>query len=241
MSQPKIETWLIVQSGARITADAHLTITHSISGAADVTLTAGTYKGFAAAAAQLETAIDAAFPGEAFTVTVTGDTIIISEADNFSLTWEDTELQGYFGYASTTYAGTNSYTSDTGPYGKITMTLAMDFEWGDRLLRKQTTRHDGVTSGILLVRHEMQRCTLMLTNTEAAHFVTVLRRMQYGIPARIWLDSTNASTFAWTLAAWTGGRDLALLDPSAELDLASWLNAPWATYRTVTIDCVEVT
>lgn len=238
MTTPRIDTYLIVQSGARITADGHLSIRVPLGAWSDIVLVAATYAGFAAAATQLQTQLNAAAIGVVFTVTPADNSVTIAGDGNFELTWEDTELSDYFGFRLSSYTGATSYASDADPTGRITLTFPAEVEYFDLVERQYSTSHAGVIGGYSLARHAGQTMTYFALSDEAAHFASVIRRSLAGLGNLIWIDSTNGNPFDWTAAAWTGPRALTVMEP-AEYDLAQWLSTPSALARRLTIDYLE--
>jgi len=248
----KIESWFVSQAGARIVdaaAGGHCQVNAvaapGVPGGAPgtlITMAAGTYKTFDLAAAQLEAKLQAAFPAAGFSVLTGTDTIRISAVGwNFSLWWTDGEAQAYFGFASASYINQTTISSDTNPSGKITLEKPFDVEFWDEDISTQARRHDGTLAGTSLARLEGQKCRFFLISTEMAHFQLVLTRLNYGIPARIWIDSSASGAFDWTAADWVKGRDLAKYNAAAAVDLAQWTTPPWIGWRNLEIDFVEVT
>jgi hypothetical protein len=238
----KLETWLEVQSGARLTADGHLGIGYPTGAAAvAVSIAPGTFQTFASAAAGLEAALQLAFPAAAFTVATGTDVINIAAATaNFDMEWKDEEAQAYFGYNQAVYINKANQRSDTTPSGRRTCTHGAVPRFGIELLRRGKTNHAGVAGGTYLATHALDSRRYRITATEIAHFLKIAQRIALGIPMRAWLDSTNGNPFAWTAADWVAGRDLALVDPSQAKNLADWVTAPWTHYRDVSLDCKEV-
>ena len=243
MSRARIEPHILIPSCARATADGHLRVRQpagaglytTISLASGVAIT-----NFDTACAWLEALLQAAFPAGGFTVTPGTDSATIAAGAAFDLVWTDTDVRSYFGFASASYLNTSSLASDTGPAGRFTSTLAADCEFFDRLVFQTSTSHGGTTGGVYLARHEGETLTLTITAAEIDHFVRVLGRLKCGNRARVWLDSTTATSFDWTATDWTGYRVMALHDPSNELDLSDWLGSDNELYRRVSLKLVEV-
>jgi len=245
MSRSRIETWLVVERGARSAAEGHLQVNVPPAGAwpgAPGELLQGTVTSFADACASLDAALTAAEPALAWTVTPGLDYCTISTVggvDAFDLRFMDSEISDYFGFAAAEYLNVTSITS-TRPAGRITMQHPVVPEWWDEISRDVATGHRGSSAGVAFARREGQRIAVPVASTEMEHFVGVLMRLRHGIPGRVWIDYTAAAAWAWTAAGWTGGRPLALYDPSATVDLSRWLTAPWIGLRSVELDLVEV-
>ena len=238
----KIETWLIVQSGARITADGHLQVRTTAGPGAwqNVGLTAGTYKTFADAAQELEDELnnDAAAVG-VWTVTASGDSVTIACTAAFDLTWYDEEVKEYFGYGAEEVTNQTSLVSDELPRGRITLNHEMDIDYFIIVPHRHAQDHASRRYGTAYDLRHGQTCRLLVDNTEAAHMHIVLQRLQQGYPARVWLDSSLSGTFDWTNADWKKGRDLALQDTGGVVSFNSWITVPTAYHRSVELRMVE--
>lgn len=242
MSNPaRIESWLIVQTGARLTSDGHLTVENDATGFTyNVQLEADVYSKFTLAAGQLKTALNTNTVGLAFDVTTSGDTITITSNPSCTLTWNDTDARAYFGFASTTYATFLSLTSDADPTGRITLNGGLVPEFFDLLIRQHSPGHNGVTLGTFLAMQQGCTFTGTVIDSEIEHLVSVLSRFQAGIPGSVWLDGTNDANFDFATDEWTGIRHMALYDPHSELDLANWLAPPICIFRKVSFKMLEV-
>ena len=244
----KIETWLTVQAGARITAEGHLRVRTTAGPGAwqTVTLDAATYKTFALAAQELEDELnnDGGAVG-VWTVSVAGgDSAVISCTVAFDLQWLDLEAGAYFGYASDVYSstlflGSEILVSVLPPLGRLTFTHPMDIDYFVLLPHRHSEDHAARRFGTAYTLRHGQVCRFIISNDEVPGFGEVLNRLMSGTAARVWLDSAVAGTFAWTDAAWKGGRDLALVDPAQQLQLTQWLASDVALYRRLELRMVE--
>ena len=104
---------------------------------------------------------------------------------------------------------------------------------------KTAARHDGTAAGTYYARRAGATWGLRVSSTEAIHFASVMQRLKQAVPGLVSIDYTTTS-WGWTAARWIGPRPMALYDPSAVVDLASWLTAPWYGLRAVQLDMVEV-
>ena len=239
----RLESWYVAQASARLTADGCCQVNVPPAGVwpgTPIGFTAGEYRTFDAVALQLQARLQAAFPAAGFAVTAGTDFLWISAGVNFDFRWTDTELQEYCGYVTTEFFNTALIQSTAGPGGRFTSAHALVPEWWDELIGRRDTAHTGEGTGYFLARRQGQRCTLPLAGTEISRFGPFARRLALGIPARVWVASTGAATFAWTAAGWTGGRDLALYDPRRATDFGRWLTAPWTALREIEFDLAEV-
>jgi len=245
----KIESWLVVQSGARITADGHLRVRTTAGPGAwiSVTLTAGTYKTFDLAVAELAAALnaDAAAIG-AWSASAPLDVAGFGTvAQSFDWEWLDLETATYFGFSdiqgtSTLLLGiTWAAISDIDSTGKVTLAHPMDVDYTIVLPHRHTEDHAARRFGTDYTIRHGQDCRFIVNDNEEGAFVGCLKRLTQGYPARIWLDATLSGTFDWTNADWKKGRDLALVDPAADLDLTNWLAADVAYYRRLELRMVE--
>jgi len=237
----KIESWLVIAPGARITADGHLQVRATGGGAFTVVpLTAGTYKTFDLAAQELEDQLNALAGGiGAWTVTVSANSVNIACSAAYDLSWQDQEVKEYFGFGADDVTNQTSIDSDEPPRGKITLVNPIDIDFFIILPHRHAQDHTSKRFGYSYPLRFGQKCRFMLGNDEIVHFYVCADRMQQGYPVRVWLDASLAGSFDWTNADWKKGRDLALQDTSAVVSLTDYLSLPAAYHRRVELQMVE--
>jgi len=162
---------------------------------------------------------------------------IDSASPTFSLAWDSEDLRSYMGFAGDV-SGSGVYVSD-GTVGSTWFPhhQAQDVIWRRATQRKAARDHTGYTAAMVYGTHDRLLLSLWIDRAEREVALAVLLRLRSGDRGTFALDQSNANTWAWTNAAWTGVMEIALAPGNQ--DLAQWTAAPSALLREVGIELVR--